>query len=341
MPSIMFSRRALFGLMVLCAALFSFEARAATTLRLASQLPEAHALGQNLALFAERVEALSDGELRIVIYPSSQLYSDKMIPKAVGVGAIDMGIASLTQFAGIQPAVDLFYLPFLFEDQQAVLRAIDIDSPVRQRLDRALLETGTRVLWWQPYGSTVVMSHHPVRVPEDLAGRKVRVFGKTVGDFIEAIGAAPTLLSGAEQFLAYQRGTVDAGLSGILAIKSRRLYELMPHITLTRHADVEFVVLINDQRWRSLDDRQREVLAAAAREAELELRDQIPRLEREAEAFVAERAEVVELSDAERERWREASSPVRAAFLAQSGALGAELLEAVERINRPSEERLP
>ncbi|MDM1695525.1 hypothetical protein HX099_02430 [Thiopseudomonas alkaliphila] len=39
------------------------------------------------------------------------------MPKAIAVGAVDMGIVSLTQFAGTLPAVDLFYLPFLFDNQ--------------------------------------------------------------------------------------------------------------------------------------------------------------------------------------------------------------------------------
>lgn len=309
---------------------------AVTELRLASQLPDKHALGENLHLFADEVQRLSQGQLKIKIYPASQLYSDKEMPKAIAVGAVDMGIVSLTQFAGTLPAVDLFYLPFLFDNQQAVLAAIAPNSPVRAPLDEAMRQTGTRVMWWQPYGSTVIMSHHEVRTPKDLAGRKVRVFGKTVGEFISAVGAGPTLLSGAEQYLAYQRGTVDAGLSGILAIKSRKLYQLMPSITLTRHADVEFVSLINEQRWQTLTEQQQAILRQAAQYAENQLRHDIPRLEREAEEFVAAQSNtrVIELSDAERDSWRIAAAPVREAFLQRTGELGQQLLTAVDQVNQ-------
>ena len=41
--------------------------------------------------------------------------------------------------------------------------------------------------------------------PSRIKGRKVRVFGKTLGVFVRAAGGAPVLLSGSEQFLAYQR----------------------------------------------------------------------------------------------------------------------------------------
>ena len=48
-----------------------------------------------------------------------------------------------------------------------------------------------------------------------MKGKKVRVFGKTLGQFVEATGGAPTLISGSEQYLAYQRGTVDVGMTGV------------------------------------------------------------------------------------------------------------------------------
>ncbi|MFT0211478.1 TRAP transporter substrate-binding protein DctP [Pseudomonas sp. F1_0610] len=314
---------------------------AITEFRLASQLPDKHALGENLHLFANEVERLSHGQMKIKIYPASQLYSDKEMPKAIAVGAVDMGIISLTQFAGTIPAVDLFYLPFLFDNQDAVLAAIAPQSPVRIPLDEAMRKTGTRVMWWQPYGSTVIMSHTAIRTPKDLAGKKVRVFGKTVGEFITAVGAGPTLLSGAEQYLAYQRGTVDAGLSGILAIKSRKLYQLMPSITLTRHADVEFVSLINEQRWNDLSTEQQSILTQAARIAENQLRHDIPRLEREAEEFVAAQPNttVIELSKEERDSWRVASAPVRQQFLQRTGKLGEQLLTAVDKVNQQIREQ--
>ena len=46
-----------------------------------------------------------------------------------------------------------------------------------------------------------------IKNPDDMKGKKVRVFGKTLGQFVEATGGAPTLISGSEQYLAYQRGT--------------------------------------------------------------------------------------------------------------------------------------
>ena len=217
-------------------------------LRISLQLPIKHHLGQNLLNFKEEVERETNGDIKIEIYPSAQLYKDKEVPQAVSSGAIEMGVASITRFAGTIPAVDIFYVPFMFPTSDKVKKATAPGSPVRAPLDAAILKTGARPLWWQAFGGAIILSKGtPIKRPEDMKGKKVRVFGKTLGEFVIATGGAPTLMSGSKQFLAYQRGTVDAGMTGLTTIPSRKLYQVMDHVTLTRHADIEFMVLINEK----------------------------------------------------------------------------------------------
>jgi C4-dicarboxylate-binding protein DctP len=197
-----------------------------TTLRISLQLPLTSHLGQNLTLFKEEVEKNSNGDIAVEIYDSAQLYKDKEVPAAVGSGAIEMGVASLTRYVGDIPAVDIFYQPFLFDTEDKVRAAVAPGSPVRGPLDEAIKDTGSTVLWWQAYGGAIMLSQDgPIKTPEDMKGKKVRVFGKTLGDFVTAAGGAPTLISGSEQYLAYQRGTVDIGMTGVSGVKSRKLWK--------------------------------------------------------------------------------------------------------------------
>ena len=85
------------------------------TLRISLQLPLKSHLGQNLVMFEQEVEEKSAGAIDVEIYDSAQLYKDKEVPAAVGSGAIEMGVASLTRYVGDVPAVDIFYQPFLFD----------------------------------------------------------------------------------------------------------------------------------------------------------------------------------------------------------------------------------
>ncbi|MFC6689385.1 TRAP transporter substrate-binding protein DctP [Jhaorihella thermophila] len=259
------------------------------TARISLQLPLKSHLGQNLLLFKEEVEKTSNGEIKVEIYDSAQLYKDKEVPAAVGSGAIEMGVASLTRYVGDIPAVDVFYMPFLLNSEEKVRKATAPGSPVRGPIDEAIKGTGSTVLWWQAYGGAILLSNgSPIRAPADMKGKKVRVFGKTLGDFVTAVGGAPTLISGSEQYLAYQRGTVDIGMTGVSGVKSRKLWEVMDTITVTNHADIEFVVVANSDWWNGLSEAHRKVMMDAARKAEIDVRDRVSQIEADAYAAAKE-----------------------------------------------------
>ncbi len=311
-------------------------ALAETKLRISLQLPLKSHLGQNLLMFKEQVERESAGDLVVEIYDSAQLYKDKEVPQAVASGAIEMGTASLTRFAGTIPAVDIFYVPFVFNDEAMVRAATAPGSAVREPIDQAILGTGARVLWWQAYGGAIMLSKDgPLKTPQDIEGKKVRVFGKTLGTFIETLGGAPTLISGSEQYLAYQRGTVDAGMTGVSGVQSRKLWQVMDWITKTNHADIEFVVLVNEAFWQGLTEKQREIISAAAVDAEIAVRDEMARIEADAYAAAAENGmRVQELAPEEIEQWRAATQPVLDSYLESSGDLGKQVAEAAQELRQ-------
>lgn len=302
---------------------------AETTLRISLQLPLKSHLGQNLLLFKEDVEKNSGGDIEVQIYDSAQLYKDKEVPAAVGSGSIEMGVASLTRFVGDIPAVDIFYMPFLFNSEEKVRAATAKGSPIRDVIDTAIEDTGSKVLWWQAYGGAILLSNGgPIKTPADMKGKKVRVFGKTLGDFVKAAGGAPTLVSGSEQYLAYQRGTVDIGMTGVSGVKSRKLWEVMDTITRTNHADIEFVVLVNKKFWEGLPAEHKAIIEAAAAKADKAVRDYVSDME--ADAFAAAEKNGMTVYDPTPEEikaWMAVSQPVYDSYLAASGDLGRKLMD--------------
>ena len=310
------------------------SAHAEKVLRLTLQLPATHHLGINVQSFAEEVARETSGAIKVEIYPSAQLYKDSEVPQAVASGAVELGVVPLTQFSGTIPAVDLFYVPFLFASEEAVKKAVEKGSTVRQPLDDAVLQTGARILWWQAYGGAVFINNDfEIRKPADLKGKKVRIFSKTLGALVEAAGGAPTSISGSEQFLAYQRGTVDAGLTGVTAVKERKFYEVMNHLTATRSmVDIEFVVLVNEKVWQGLSPEHRQVMETAAARVEKELRDQMAQLEADAFAYVADKMKIIELTPEEMAEWQQLAEPVINNYVKNAGPLGQQLVEAARQL---------
>ena len=312
----------------------SSASAADVTLRISLQLPLKSHLGQNLLLFKEEVEKNSNGEIAVEIYDSAQLYKDKEVPAAVGSGAIEAGVASLTRYVGDIPAVDIFYQPFLFDTEEKVRKAVAKGSPVRSPIDEAINDTGSTVLWWQAYGGAIMLSNGgPVKTPADMKGKKVRVFGKTLGDFVTAAGGAPTLISGSEQYLAYQRGTVDIGMTGVSGVKSRKLWEVMDTITVTNHADIEFIVVVNTEFWNGLTDEHKAIIEAAAMKAEEDVRNRMSTIEAEAFAAAEENGMAVyKPTEAEIAEWKAVSQPVYEAYKEKAGDLGKQILDAANAL---------
>jgi len=314
-------------------ALGTFAADAAeTTLRITLQLPLKSHLGQNLVLFKDEVEKASNGEIEVQIYDSAQLYKDNEVPEAVGSGAIEAGVASLTRYVGDAPIVDIFYQPFLFDTEAKVRKAVAPGSPIRQPIDDAIAGTGSTVLWWQAYGGAIMLSNGgPIHGPDDMKGKKVRVFSKTLGDFVEATGGAPTIISGSEQYLAYQRGTVDIGMTGVSGVQSRSLWEVMDTITVTNNADIEFIVVVNTDFWNGLPEEHRKIISEAARTAENSVRDAMSTIEADAYAAAEENGMQIYTPTAdEMAAWKAASQPVYDTFLERTGETGKQMLDAAQ-----------
>jgi C4-dicarboxylate-binding protein DctP len=309
-------------------------AEAKTTLRLTLQLPLKGVLGQNVQMFKEEVEKATKGEIEIQIFDSGSLYQDKDVPKAVGSGQIEMGVASLARYVGDVPAVDVFYIPALFDTDSKLRAAVAPGSPVRGPLDAAMAKTGAKVLWWQAYGSTILLTKgEPLRSPDELKGKKVRVFGKLLGTWVQANGGSPVNVAGSEQYFAYQRGTVDIGMTAPDTIKTRKMWEVMKSVTLAGQAAVEFVVVINDKAWAKLSAAQQKIVADAAVKAEKSLRDQFETIAKESiEAGKANGMTIHIPQGAEAAKWRASADAVRDAFLAGAGPLGKQVYEAAAKL---------
>ncbi len=160
--------------------MFGTTVSADTTIRVTLQLPETHSLGQNWKDFANIIEEKSDGELKVQLFPSAQLFKDKEVPGAVGSGAVEAGSAFLGRFAGAVPAVDVVAIPFIFSDEAHIRASVAPESEMRAALDGAILkETNNRVLWWQAFGRNIYLNNDSAIVyPAGFQGKQVRTCGK-------------------------------------------------------------------------------------------------------------------------------------------------------------------
>ena len=203
---------------------------------------------------------------------------------------------------------------------------------LRTTIDEAILkETNNKVLWWQAFGRNIYLNNgSAIQTPSDIADKKVRTYGKVHGWTVQALGGAPTLMSGSKQFLAYQQGAVDVGMTGVSGVKSRKLFEVMDHMTLTFDSAIEFVAVINNDFYEGLSDAHKAIIDEAALAVEQKLRDQIYAEEAETVEEMKANMTVVELTEAQRAEWVAATAGVVDRFVEETGEVGAAAVAAVK-----------
>ncbi len=304
-------------------------------LRVALQLPITSHIGVNLAHFKEEVESRSESALAVEIYDNSRLYKDHEIVVAVASGAIEMGIANYNQFSEKVPAIDIVGLPFLLNTEALVRAATNPDGEIRLLLDEAVLKaTGTRVLWWQAYGSSAFFSkQRDVKHPSQILGQKIRVSGENYANLARRCGGIPLVISASKQRKAASDGTVDMITTGITGVDSRELWKVTDVITRTEHAALEFVVIINENVWQALDKNHQTILLASARKVEAALRDEIADIEAKAYEFARAKGMTIhELTPDDVAEWRACSAGVTEDYMKSAGELGSRLMNSYGKL---------
>ena len=120
-------------------------------------------------------------------------------------------------------------------------------------------------------------------------------------------------------------------MTGVSGVKSRKLWEVMDTITVTNHADIEFIVVVNTDWWNDLPEEHREIISAAAKVAEDDVRDRVSEIETEAYKAAEENGMTVYIpNEAEIDAWKKASASVYDGYREKAGDLGAEILKAAE-----------
>ena len=228
-------------------------------------------------------------------------------------------------------------MPFLFDTEAKVRKATQQGSAIRAILDPAIAKTGAVPLYYQAYGFAVMLSKgQAMTKPSDYKNKKIRVFGKTLGAFVTSLGGKPVVVSGSEQYLAYQRGTVDAGMTGASGIQSRKLYQVMDTATVTNHGDIEFLLVANQKWLNSLTKKQRDAINEASKIAEKAVRDDIANIEARAyKEAAANKMKIVKLTKAQVDVLKKATAPVITDYIKNTGGnggVGDKLVQAARKL---------
>ena len=267
------------------ALLFPGAAVFAAEYKLSNQFPPSHHISKGLGVFADKVKEYSQDKIRIKIFDSAQLFKDTEIVEALQDGLVEIGLVATNKWGGMIPATDVFDVPFLFVDLESPKKFLD--GGASEILDGEFMKLGVKNLFWADYGFIQMWnSKRPLHSPADFAGLTMRSYSAGDSETLKALGAAPTLMSSSEMYMALQRGTVDGATTGMPAGVSRKVYEVQKYLTIANYSTAEFCVQANLEWWEGLDAEGQEAILKAGRDAEAWIRGAIAESEAEAEKTI-------------------------------------------------------
>lgn len=288
--------------------------------------------GQMANKFKDLVKERLNGKVEVEVYPNSQLFGDNKVLEAMLLGDVQMAAPALSKFSRYTKKLQLYDLPFLFENMASVDRFQQ--SEAGEKLLNSINKKGLIGLGYLHNGMKQLSSSKPLKVPADANGLKFRIMSSDVlAAQFQAVHATPLKKPFSEVFTLLQTKAIDGQENTWSNIYSKKFFEVQPYITESNHGLLDYMVVASVEFWNGLPEDIRVEVKKALDEAivfgnkvagEKSLADKQKIID-------SKRSEVIELTPEERAQWVEVMKPVWKEF---EGDIGKDLIDAAYGSNQ-------
>jgi TRAP-type transport system periplasmic protein len=229
------------------------------TLRFAHFGAEDHPSNIAAKQFAERVEARTNGAIKINIFPNNVLGGPPEQAQQIKLGTIDIGLPTQGQLDKYDTAFAAVMLPFIWDSPQHAFRVLD--GPAMAWLAPLAEKQGFVLLRNWEYGfRNVTNTVRPINAPDDVKGLKLRTPPELqIQASMEALGATVQAIAFPELYLALSQKVVDGEENPIAVIYFNKFYEVQKHLALTRHIYNNMIHTVSAVTWAKLDAGQQAI----------------------------------------------------------------------------------
>lgn len=238
-------------------------------IKLGHGLDPAHPVHLAMEFLAQRVVEKSKGRMRIDVYPSEQLGSERECLELLQIGSLGMTKVSCSVIEGFVPEMSVLSLPYLFRDEAHRFHVLGGE------IGRELLLAGEKywlrgLCYYDAGTRSFYTVDRPILEPGDLAGLKIRTQeSPTSIRMVQALGGSATPIAWGELYSALQQGVVDGAENNPPSFHLSRHYEVCKHYSLDEHTGVPDVLVISTNIWDDLSPEFQRLLQEAADESEV------------------------------------------------------------------------
>lgn len=288
--------------------------------------------GQAALKFKELAEKKLAGKVEIQVFPNSQLFGDGKEMEALLLGDVQILAPSLAKFGKYTKQLQIFDLPFLFNDIQAVDRFQA--SKEGQSMLTSMTKKGIVGFGYLHNGMKQLSANKPLGYPTDAKGMKFRIQASDVLEAqFHAVGANPQKLSFAEVYQALQTGVVDGTENPWSNIYSKKFHEVQKYIMDSNHGVLDYMVIGNAKWWAGLPPDIQKGLSEAMVES-IKFGNKVA-LDEDAvfrkKVIDDNKAKVLPMNKEQTLAWRTAMQPVWKKF---EGDIGKDMIDAALKANK-------
>ncbi len=276
---------------------------------------------------AELIEECSDGRLKMEFYPSSQLGDKASTFEGLQMGTVEMTECAATDLSAYNDMWSVFSLPYLWENGHQAVSTV-MDDAVKEVLEADAESNGFKIIAWTDIGSRSVLNKSKtVNTPEDLDGLKLRCMeDKVLADTVNAMGAIGTPMAASEIYTALQQGTIDGLDHTPSVIAANGWQELCKYYSLTEHFTIPDPVFVSKAWFDGLSEENQAALVEAGEKFSDKWNNEIWPAATEEGLKTMEEAGV-EITEVDKEAFKEVTQPVVDEFLAGASDSQKELYE--------------
>lgn len=288
--------------------------------------------GRGALLFKQLVEQRLGDQVKVEVYPNSTLFGDDDELQALRDGKVQLLAPSLSKFDAYTKQLQVFDLPFLFDDLDAVKRFQKREKS--RELLRSMASYDIYGLAYWNNGMKQLSATRTLKSPADAKGLTFRIQPSPVleAQFAQ-LGASASKIAFSETLAALQKGVVQGAENPWSNLASQKLDSAQPFITETNHGSLNYMLISNSKFWVSIPYQVRVQLEAIIEEVSFKVNQDAEEQNRKSrEQIVASgHSQILPLTAEQRETWREAMRPVWQAFEAE---VGTDVLRAAQTVNR-------
>ncbi|SPF78039.1 TRAP transporter substrate-binding protein [Pseudoprimorskyibacter insulae] len=296
------------------------------TLRLHQFLPaQANVPKLVLDVWADKIEAASDGRIEIQRFPSMQLGGTppQLIDQAIdGVADIVWGVNGFTP--GRFPRTEVFELPFMTNDAGAASYAYW--KMFKEHMEDTDFKD-VKILGTWVHGPGMLHTSEPVQSPADLNGLKIRGASRMVTQMLDHVGATSVGMPVTQIPEALSKGVIDGAAIPWEVTTALKVAELVDYHTEFEGDsiyNITFVLAMNKAKFDALPDDLKQIVEDnSGLEFSIFAGQTQEAADGPARQIAVDRGnEIYTVSEAETEEWRTLAQPVYDAWIADVATKG-------------------